>query len=91
MCYAVPLLAAIITSAIWGKARTRQLWWLNLLFWGGAIFGIVDHLWHGELFIISPNLVSDLLLGVVITLTVLAAWLITLILRPNSLSELPTT
>ena len=48
---------------------------LNLLFWGGALFGVIDHLWNGELFSIPQNPMKDLLLGVVISVGIVAAWL----------------
>jgi len=41
--------------------------WLNLLLAGGTIFGVVDHLWNGEIFLIGENVLLNLLLGVVIT------------------------
>jgi hypothetical protein len=36
----------------------------------------VDHLWNGELFLIGENIVSDLLLGVAITISILVIWAI---------------
>ena len=66
MCYAVPAAGAVITTAIWSKTKSVKVWWLNMLLWGGAIFGVIDHLWNGELFLISKNIISDLMLGVVI-------------------------
>jgi hypothetical protein len=80
VCYAVPTVAAIIHYATrknissW-KTSTHHLW-LTLLFLGAAIFGIVDHLWNGELFLIGENIVFDLLLGVVITIVTIAVWAI---------------
>jgi hypothetical protein len=47
---------------------------LNLMFYGASIFGVIDHLWNGELFLISPNLTKDILLGVVITACVWGIW-----------------
>lgn len=74
MCYAVPAAGAIVTSFIWGRNKNVKIWWLNLMFWGGALFGVIDHLWNRELFLISENIASDLLLGVVITLAILFIW-----------------
>lgn len=74
MCYAVPALGAIVTSAIWGKTKNVKIWWLNLLFWGGALFGVIDHLWNRELFLISKNIVGDLMLGVTIVAAILVCW-----------------
>lgn len=80
VCYTVPMAAAVahfimrrnITS--W-KENTHHLW-LNLLLAGGAIFGLVDHWWNGELFYIGKNIVMDLSLGVVITVAITAIWTI---------------
>ena len=83
VCYVVPTVAAIIHYATrknissW-KTSTHQLW-LTLLLSGAAIFGVVDHLWNGELFLISENLGFDLLLGVVITIVTIAVWTILVI------------
>lgn len=74
MCYTVPIASAIMTSAVWRKTKSAKVWWLNLMLYGGALFGFVDHLWNGELFLISDNIVKDLSLGVVITLSIFAAW-----------------
>ena len=74
MCYTVPLAAAVITGVAWKKNPSTKLWWLLLLFCGGALFGVIDHLWNGELFLISENWAKDLALGVVITLGIVLAW-----------------
>ena len=74
MCYTVPLVGAIVTTVAWSKTKSRKLWWLNLMFYGGGLFGVIDHLWNGELFLISENIVSDLLLGVTITVLTVIAW-----------------
>ncbi len=79
VCYAIPLAAAVISSAVWGAQRRGPAgWWLNLLLYGGAIFGFVDHLWYGQLLFVG-NLVSDLMLGVAITATIFAGWGTTLV------------
>lgn len=78
MCYLVPTCGAIITSLIWSKKRQPKIWWLNLMFYGGAIFGIIDHLYNGELFLFSGNLAKDLLLGVIITISILVIWVVLL-------------
>ena len=75
VCYTVPMIAAIghiimrrnITS--W-KESAHHLW-LSLLLGGGAIFGLVDHWWNGELFYIGDNIIMDLSLGIAITVTIL--------------------
>ena len=79
VCYAIPLVAAIISSVVWGAQRKGPAgWWLNLLLYGGAIFGAVDHLWHGELFLIGGAPLMDLLLGAAITAVLFTGWGITL-------------
>lgn len=79
MCYTAPLVGAIVTSVAWKKTRNVKAWWLTLMFYGGALFGVIDHLWNGELFLISENIISDLLLGIVITAVILISWGITVI------------
>ena len=79
VCYVVPLVAAIISSTLWGVRKQGAMgWWLNLLLYGGTIFGIVDHLWSGELFLIGQATLMDLMLGATITVAILASWGITL-------------
>jgi len=74
MCYTVPLIGAAVTTAAWKKTKSVKVWWLMLLFWGGGLFGFIDHLWNGELFLISENIVKDLMLGVVISLAIIICW-----------------
>ena len=74
MCYTVPLAGAVVTTAAWRKTRSVKVWWLTLMFYGGALFGVIDHFWNGELFLISENIISDLLLGVTITAIILVSW-----------------
>lgn len=78
MCYSIPLAAAITTSFIWRKKRALKLWWLALMFYGGSLFGIIDHLWNKELFLISENWLKDLCLGGVITAGLILMWRIIL-------------
>ena len=73
-CYTIPVAAAIIHFFARKKVpsfRGKKHLLLNQLFLGGAIFGVVDHWWNGELFAFS---LRDLLLGVVITLVIFAVW-----------------
>ena len=86
MCYTVPTTAAIITTLMWRKNRSLKTWWLILLLYGGSLFGIIDHLWNGELFLISKDWVKDLGLGVVITVAIFVTWGILLGLAKNSRS-----
>ena len=79
MCYTVPLAGAVVTSMAWKRTKSVKVWWLTLMFYGGALFGVIDHFWNGELFFISENIVSDLLLGVTITAIILVSWGITVI------------
>jgi len=73
------LAAAIISSVIWGSQRRGPAgWWLNLLLYGGAMFGLVDHLWNGTLFLVGQAPLMDLLLGVTITAVIFGGWGITL-------------
>ena len=44
------------------------------MFYGAALFGVIDHGWNGELFLVSENAAKDLMLGVVIALVTLAVW-----------------
>ncbi|MFC2174468.1 hypothetical protein ACFLQ2_01205 [archaeon] len=72
-CYAIPLVGAILCYG-WRKAFRKthpQYLWLNLLLFGGSIFGVVDHAWNNELLAFGT---SDLLLGVVITLATIGFW-----------------
>lgn len=77
-CYLIPATGALVHYLLRRKKpsmrESKYHLWLNLLLVGGAIFGAVDHLWNGELFMLGNNIVSDLSLGVVITMVILAAW-----------------
>ena len=79
VCYTIPLVVAVVTTIVWGSQRRGPAgWWLNLLLYGGALFGVVDHLWNGELLLIGPDPIGDLFLGVAVTATIFGAWGITL-------------
>ncbi|MFH0731712.1 MAG: hypothetical protein V2A72_02170 [Candidatus Omnitrophota bacterium] len=84
MCYAAPLAGAIVTTIAWGKTKDVKTWWLMLMLYGGALFGLIDHLWNGELFLISENIASDLLLGATITAAILIVWKATVFLSKRS-------
>lgn len=86
MCYVVPLAAAAVTTLRWRKDRSQQSWWLSLMFYGGGLFGVVDHLWNGELFLISRDWLKDLALGVVITAVIFLAWKIIMAMAKSNLS-----
>lgn len=86
MCYIVPTVAAITTTFVWRQKRTLRLFWLALMLYGGSLFGVIDHLWNGELFLISENWIKDLSLGVVIAGMIVLAWITILALAKRSLS-----
>ena len=93
MCYLGPTTAAVVTTFMWKSKKRVNLFWLMLMFYGGALFGVIDHLWNGELFLISENWVKDVLLGVVITVGIILAWkgIIFLVKRTPELNNyLPT-
>lgn len=78
VCYTIPTAAAIahyiMRRKIKGWRENIYQSWLNLLLAGGAIFGVVDHLCNGEIFLIGENVLLDLLLGVVITTAIVLIW-----------------
>jgi lipoprotein signal peptidase len=84
MCYVFPAASAVVTSFIWRRNKTSKTWWLSLMLYGGALFGVIDHLWNGELFLISANWIKDSLLGVVITAGTILAWSAILILAKRN-------
>jgi hypothetical protein len=55
------------------KESTHHLW-LSFILAGGAIFGLVDHWWNGELFLIGENIIMDILLGFTITIAIIVIW-----------------
>jgi len=78
VCYTIPTTAAILLHFIRGNKvswkGSQKYKSLNLLLFGGAIFGVVDHLWNGELFLVGPSILSDISLGFAITATIIVAW-----------------
>ncbi len=78
VCYAVPVVAAVVHYGLRKNVgrlnESKHHSWLTLLLAGGGMFGFIDHLWNGELALISSNLMSDLALGAVITLGILCLW-----------------
>lgn len=93
MCYLGPTTAAIITTFMWKNKKTSRLFWLMLMFYGGTLFGVIDHLWNGELFLVSKDWMKDLGLGVVITAVIILVWraIIFLAKRMPSLKDYLTT
>lgn len=80
MCYLGPTTAAIVTTCMWKSKKRVSVFWLMLMFYGASLFGIIDHLWNGELFLVSEAWVKDCMLGIVITAGLVLAWAIVLIL-----------
>ena len=76
VCYIVPTIASVIEYIRNRKIKQKipHKNWLNLMFLGGTIFGIIDHLWNGEIFLISKNWVTDLTLGFTITGGIIGGW-----------------
>lgn len=74
MCYLGPTTAAIVTTFLWKGKRTLKLFWLMLMFYGGSLFGVIDHLWNNELFLVSKNWGKDVSLGIVITAAIILTW-----------------
>ncbi|MBU0635695.1 hypothetical protein KKE06_01595 [Candidatus Micrarchaeota archaeon] len=94
VCYVIPAVAAIIHYVLRKKHKTGKNSlahsWLTLLLSGGAIFGIVDHLWNGELFLIGENLGIDILLGITITTVTIASWAIIVLISQFNEKEITT-
>lgn len=93
MCYLGPTTAAIVTTFIWKSKKTLRLFWLMLMFYGGTLFGVIDHLWNGELFLISKEWMKDLSLGLVITAGIVLVWAVIIFLakKTPSLNDYLTT
>ena len=92
VCYVVPVAAAILHYGLRKNVKRldespRQPW-LTLLLAGGGMFGVIDHLWNGELFLIGPNLLSDLALGTAITVGIFCLWEI-LVVRDKITAKKP--
>ncbi len=83
MCLLITLLAAVISSIVWyvnAPDNKLRLGTLSLMYWGAALMWTVDGFFvlaEGEPFLdLSAN---DALLGLVIVICGLAAWLLTLL------------
>ncbi len=90
-CYTVPTAAAIIhffmrkKNPEWKVSEKHKT--LNKLFLGGTIFGVVDHWWNGELFAFSAR---DILLGFVITASIMLVWLVMIYTEKQKLTHKST-
>jgi hypothetical protein len=92
VCYIVPIAAALVHHGLRKNVKKlnespRQSW-LTLLLAGGGVFGVIDHLWNGELFLLGSNLLSDLALGTAITVGIFCLWEI-LVLRDKIIAKNP--
>jgi len=74
VCYIVPTVATVIQFIRRKNNKDKHEYWLNLMFLGAALFGVIDHLWNGELFLISTNWLMDLALGFTITGGIIGSW-----------------
>ena len=76
VCYAVPLALTFLLHGgrKWTRMEERRRERLEKLMAGGAIFGVVDHAWNGELLLVGKDPLADVMLGVTITLALLAFW-----------------
>ncbi|MEO0088333.1 MAG: hypothetical protein ABIK77_06415 [candidate division WOR-3 bacterium] len=76
ICYTIPTITLIFLTIFRKglKIKEPEKGWLFLLLLGAVIFGVVDHLWNGEIFLIGENPLKDLALGVVITISVFIVW-----------------
>jgi hypothetical protein len=75
VCYVVPTIATVLEFL--RQRKIKQNYKLNLMLLGGTMFGFIDHLWNGELLMISGSWMMDLALGFTITAGILGSWGIT--------------
>jgi hypothetical protein len=77
-CYIIPLLATFVhygmRKRIPALRADPKQGWLTMMLGGASVFGVVDHLWNGELFLLGPNMTWDLMLGTTITGAVVGLW-----------------
>ena len=91
VCYTIPTVAVIVHYAMrknvksWKKSIHH--FWLSLLLVGGAIFGVIDHWWNGELFLIGKEPLIDIMLGVTITIAIFVAWVIIITLNKTAVHK----
>ena len=74
VCYIVPITATIIQFIRRKNRKDHHNYWLNLMFLGASLFGIIDPSWTGELFSIGSNWMGDLTLGFTITAGIIMSW-----------------
>ena len=91
VCHSVPLIDTLVVYALRAtNNQAQQYFWLDLMLLGGAFFGLVDHLWNGELFLIS-ELANGFASGVVITLVMVVALGVTSITPVASTTTVKST
>lgn len=77
-CYIIPLIATIVHYGMRKRMPAMQAsprqGWLTMMLGGASVFGVMDHMWNGELFLLGPNLFWDMMLGATITAAVVALW-----------------
>ncbi|MFC2142976.1 hypothetical protein ACFLQN_01100 [Candidatus Aenigmatarchaeota archaeon] len=76
VCWIIPLIATMVGFIGRKVSHKKNLhgFWLNIMLLGGALFGAIDHLWYGELFLINANWLTDLALGGIITGGITTSW-----------------
>jgi len=84
MCHLVPTTGAIVSSILYSKTKQAKHGLLMILFIGSSLFGVIDHWWNGELFLVSENILSDLSLGITIALATVICWGIILKVSQNN-------
>lgn len=81
VCYIVPLVATALIS-VGRKTGGKGLsighasygLWLNIMMLGGAVFGLIDHMFTGELFVLTSMWMTDMAVGGAITAGITACW-----------------
>ena len=76
VCYIVPLVATMV-GAVTRKSLHKSDsngFLLNIMLLGGALFGVIDHAWSGQLFMFGANWLMDMALGGTITMGIFATW-----------------
>ena len=90
VCYAIPRAVAIFGLIAHKKFgfNGKHSDWFVLLFSGGALFGVIDHLWNGELFLFGENLLMDLLLGIAISIGITVTWAVIVLIDTKAVQPL---